>query len=75
MRQKILLSMTLQTLARTRLCRELIQGGMPLKLALKEAHIQRRTYDKYLPALKKMSSRQLIELPIPAKRKKRNEQK
>lgn len=70
MRQKKIQSRTLQALARTKLCRELVQGGMPLKEALKEAHIQRDTYDKYLPVLKKMPSWQQIELPVPAKRKK-----
>jgi hypothetical protein len=72
MRRKIMTSMKLQALARTRLCRELVQNGMPLKDALKEAQIQRCTYDRYLPVLKKMPSWQLIELPVPAKRKNRN---
>ncbi len=70
MKRKMLSSRTLQALARTKLCMSFVQSGMPLKEALNEAHILRPTYDKYLPVIKKMTPQQLIELPVPAKRKK-----
>jgi hypothetical protein len=61
-----------QALARTKRCRELVESGTPLAEALKEAHINRETYTRYLPVLLEMPSRELIELPVPAGRKKRN---
>ena len=69
-REMKITSRTRQILARTKRCRELTMGGMPLGDALKEAQILRKTYDEYLPVLARMPSWQLIELPVPAKRKK-----
>lgn len=71
MEQEKILSRTLHVLARTKLCQELIQGGIPLKEAFREAHIRPETYDKYLPVLQRMPSWRLIELPIPVKRKRK----
>jgi hypothetical protein len=59
-------------LARTKRCRELVEGGMPLAESLKGAHINRDTYIRYLPVLQEMPSRKLIELPVPAGWKKNN---
>jgi hypothetical protein len=61
-----------QALARTKCCNELVESGMPLSEALKEAHINRETYTRYLPVLLEMPSCKQIELPVPAGRKKRN---
>jgi hypothetical protein len=58
-------------LARTKRCRELVESGMPLAEALKDAHINRDTYARYLPVLQEMPSHKLIELPVPAGWKKK----
>jgi hypothetical protein len=45
---------------------------MPAKAAFKTAHINRATYDKYLPVLQEMPLYKVIELPVPAGWKKKN---
>jgi len=64
-----------QILARTRRCEGLIAGGMPAKEAFKTAHINRATYDRYLPVLLDMPFHKVIELPVPAGWKKNNRSK
>ncbi len=39
--------------------------------AFREAHTLRENFQKYLPVLQTMPSWQLIELPIPVKRKRK----
>jgi hypothetical protein len=61
-----------QIFARTRRYRELIFRGMPEKDAFKTAHINRATYDKYLPVLPEMPLYKVIERPVPAGWEKKN---
>ncbi|MGA9140592.1 MAG: hypothetical protein WBZ29_10230 [Methanocella sp.] len=55
------MSRAVKTLFRARHCHKLIACGMSMTDALKEAHIHRDTYIRYLPVLQEMSLREMIE--------------